>query len=432
MLGLRRSIGRVVRAIDRVFPEREFHYRAQGRVKYFSLTRGFQVGLAAILLIAIAWGGYATYYFVTFDAELRARNIEVAQARRGQREMRAEVERFTQRLQQVARALEHSRSALRAIARTNGVQTDTAADGSTTLSDADRARMLASQQALGAQIEMLSEAYENLNTRSALIEQGLASYGNEIETILSQHSSLTQQNRQLRAQLEDLQARYATMRETQRQVVARLEDRTSRSIEEIERVIAMTGLDANDLLSNTEENGQGGPVLEIETANDEDEELNRRIAQVQRRISRWENLQRIVRNLPLIAPIDHYRLSSGFGRRRDPVSGRWSSHNGLDFAYHRNTPVLSTARGTVVYAGWRGGYGWTVEIDHGMGLRTRYAHLRRILVERGQEVGFRETIGLLGSSGRSTGPHVHYEIIVNGNAENPMKFITAGKYVFKG
>jgi murein DD-endopeptidase MepM/ murein hydrolase activator NlpD len=93
--------------------------------------------------------------------------------------------------------------------------------------------------------------------------------------------------------------------------------------------------------------------------------------------------------------------------------------------------VLATAPGTVVFAGWRGGYGWMVEIDHGLGVRTRYGHLKKLLVTKGQKVGFRDKIGLLGTTGRSTGPHVHYEVIFEGRPRNPMKFITAGKYIFK-
>lgn len=430
MLGFRHAFGRFARAVNRVFPEREFHYRALGNVRYFSLSRSFQAGIALIILAMVGWTGYSTWYFVSLDSQLRGKDIEVAQARRAQREMRREVEVFNQRLQQVAMALESSRSNLNSVAANSGLTTGE--DEGENVSAEARQQVRQSQAQLDAQIRILAEARETLNNRSAAIQRGLQRYGNEVETIMSQHSTLTRQNRTMQQQMREMQARLNRMRQTQREVVARLEERTGRSIEEVERVIAMTGLDANDLLGHFEENGQGGPIVEISDAEGEDEELNQRLVQVQHRLRRWENLQRVVRNLPLIAPIDHYRLSSTFGRRRDPMTGRWASHNGLDFAYHINTPVLSTARGTVVYAGWRGGYGWTVEIDHGMGIRTRYAHMRRILVQRGQEVDFRETIGLLGSSGRSTGPHVHYEIIVNGQAENPMTFITAGKYVFKG
>ena len=95
------------------------------------------------------------------------------------------------------------------------------------------------------------------------------------------------------------------------------------------------------------------------------------------------------------------------------------------------TPVHVTAPGVVVFAGRRGKYGRMIEIDHGYGIHTRYGHLRKILVHKGQEVANRQTIGLLGSSGRSTGPHVHYEVRIKGHTQNPMRFILAGKHLFK-
>jgi murein DD-endopeptidase MepM/ murein hydrolase activator NlpD len=93
---------------------------------------------------------------------------------------------------------------------------------------------------------------------------------------------------------------------------------------------------------------------------------------------------------------------------------------------------LATAPGTVIYAGWMRDYGRVVEIDHGLGIHTRYAHLKAFTVTVGQKVEFRQEIGKLGNSGRSTGPHLHYEVQVNGKPQDPMNFMEAGKYVFKG
>ena len=127
----------------------------------------------------------------------------------------------------------------------------------------------------------------------------------------------------------------------------------------------------------------------------------------------------------------NHSVFSVFGRRIDPMRRRWSQHNGLDIANGFGTPILSPAPGRVVFAGRNGGFGRMVEIDHGLGIRTRYAHLQKILVKRGQVVEFRDKIAEMGSSGRSTGPHLHYEVRVNGRPVNPMKFLKAGKYVFK-
>ncbi len=430
MLGLRRVIGGLAHGMRNVFPEREFHYRARGRVRYFTISRGTQFGLAFLFAVFVGWSVFATFYFVTFDRVMRNKGLEIAQAHRSQRDLLAEVGRFNARLQKLTVSLEKSRSELMRLAGRDGTMLSTGMAKSGTSKEAQE-RAKRSRAELETQIKVLSKRWGELNKRSASIETGVKTIGSDVETILARHSSVKKQRDLLLEQVAGLRRELSGMRRDQDELVTSLDKRTVRSIEDVEKVVAMTGLDVDKLVAQMSPSGQGGPVNEITAASATDT-LSVKVARLQARAERWKDLQKIVRNLPLIAPLDHYRKASGYGARRDPFTGRWSRHNGLDFAYHINTPILSTAPGTVVYAGWRGGYGWFIEIDHGMGIRTRYAHLKKILITKGQKVGFREKIGLLGTSGRSTGPHVHYEIVVDGKPNNPMKFITAGKYVFKG
>jgi murein DD-endopeptidase MepM/ murein hydrolase activator NlpD len=121
---------------------------------------------------------------------------------------------------------------------------------------------------------------------------------------------------------------------------------------------------------------------------------------------------------------DSYRMTSGFGTR-------WGRlHAGLDFAAPIGTPIYATADGVVTEAGWSSGYGRMIKIQHEFGIETRYAHLNAIRVDVGQRVSRGERIGDMGNSGRSTGPHLHYEIRVGGQAVNPMIYIRAGTDVF--
>jgi len=113
------------------------------------------------------------------------------------------------------------------------------------------------------------------------------------------------------------------------------------------------------------------------------------------------------------------RLSSGFGTRVDPINGSHRVHTGLDMPGRAGTPILAAAVGTISFAGRAGGYGQMVEIDHGNGLKTRYAHLSQILVRPGDTVSLQQTIALMGSTGRSTGNHLHFEVRVNGRATDP-------------
>ena len=133
--------------------------------------------------------------------------------------------------------------------------------------------------------------------------------------------------------------------------------------------------------------------------------------------------------LPLSHPVDRLVLSSGFGLRRDPINGQLHFHAGLDFPGPAMTTIRATAPGVVVFTGFRGGYGATVEVDHGGGFWTRYAHLYQIGVAVGQSVDRGERIGGMGSTGHSTGNHLHYEVWRNGRAQDPSRFLRAGEFV---
>ncbi|WP_367714648.1 peptidoglycan DD-metalloendopeptidase family protein [Nitratireductor sp. GISD-1A_MAKvit] len=135
--------------------------------------------------------------------------------------------------------------------------------------------------------------------------------------------------------------------------------------------------------------------------------------------------------LPLKSPAPGASVSSRFGARKDPFLGRLAHHSGIDFRAARGTPVLATGAGTVIKAGWNGGYGRMVEIDHGNGLTTRYAHLSKISVTKGTRVEAGTPLGKVGSSGRSTGPHLHYEVRRSGNAVNPARFLAVGRKIAK-
>lgn len=149
------------------------------------------------------------------------------------------------------------------------------------------------------------------------------------------------------------------------------------------------------------------------------------------RMDRLQELEGLLKRLPLVAPVEPYRVSSGFGRRRDPFTSEWGFHSGIDIPGEHQTPIRATAPGRVTMSGEHGRYGWMVEIDHGNGVVTRYGHLYKSLVRPGQVVRMREKVGLMGSSGRSTGTHLHYEVIVDGKPRDPMNFVQAGRYLSK-
>ncbi len=216
-------------------------------------------------------------------------------------------------------------------------------------------------------------------------------------------------------------------------VIESLNALTVGDIEDFERIVEMTGLDVNGLLSKVEseqELGKGGPFVALAGGLAKDS-LAGAVQGLDSQLTRLEALKIALQAVPLVSPVDTYRVASKFGKRRDPITKKWGLHAGVDLASSSKTMIYSTAPGVVISAGWSGRYGRLIEVEHGFGIRTRYGHLRKILVKKGQTLRHREKIGLLGSSGRSTGPHLHYEILYGNIAMDPMNYIQAGKHVFK-
>ena len=142
-----------------------------------------------------------------------------------------------------------------------------------------------------------------------------------------------------------------------------------------------------------------------------------------------DQLEQAMTAIPSYTPVKSFSYSSGFGVRYDPFTGRAAMHAGIDMAGSHGEAIYAAADGTVTSAGRNGAYGNAIDIGHGKGLSTRYGHLSRILVREGEKVEKGQVIGRMGSTGRSTGTHLHYEVRIDGRAVNPMPFLKASNYV---
>jgi murein DD-endopeptidase MepM/ murein hydrolase activator NlpD len=229
----------------------------------------------------------------------------------------------------------------------------------------------------------------------------------------------------------------ASLQASKEGLLDRVTERTVSDIDRVQRAITQIGVDVDRLLERSGGGGlgQGGPFVAATadaSTGDAGDAFVATIARLDGHMDRWHALQKVLRSLPLIAPVDQYYIASPFGKRHDPINGRWAVHEGIDLAGPHGSPVHATAPGTVVFVGVNGRYGRMVKIDHGLGITTTYAHLSQTLVKMGQKVRYRHEIGRLGSTGRSTGTHVHYEVEVDGKPLDPFKFFKAGRDVFKG
>jgi murein DD-endopeptidase MepM/ murein hydrolase activator NlpD len=234
----------------------------------------------------------------------------------------------------------------------------------------------------------------------------------------------------LRWQLAHLENEVERLRSHRDDAQVWLKDWVLGSVDALEDVFGATGIDVEELVARAVEAptpGQGGPlqvaapdeVVALASPPEDDP--------IRDNIQRLAALQRIARSLPLASPLDQFHITSPYGKRRDPFTRAWAFHAGLDLGGSRRAEVLATAPGQVIFAGPSGPYGNMVEVDHGMGIITRYAHLGSIQVGIGDEVEFRQALGIIGNTGRSTSRHLHYEIRVDDRPFDPADFLAAGR-----
>ncbi len=239
-----------------------------------------------------------------------------------------------------------------------------------------------------------------------------------------------------------IDTRLTKLDRAQQGLINRVEENTDRRIRELKSIIGMTDVaDAKALVKRSAgdkgkvADAEGGPFLglaegEALAGGGEENTFTKQLFRVSQNLNTMGDLEKTIAKMPLAEPLISYHETSGFGARRDPFNGRMAFHAGEDLATDYGAKVYATTSGIVTYADWKGAYGRLIEIDIGNGFRTRYGHLSAINVKVGQKIAFRDVIGRVGSTGRSSGPHLHYEVWFDGIVRDPSKFIEAGHYVF--
>lgn len=190
------------------------------------------------------------------------------------------------------------------------------------------------------------------------------------------------------------------------------------------------GLNPKTMVAATSKrDAQGGPLISLDTSRDGS--LDPRFRKLGASLARMEALERGLAGIPQVEPANMDFISSGFGYRADPFTGGGAFHSGLDFRGPVGAPIYAAAKGRISFAGVRQGYGKCVEIDHGNGLVTRYAHMSAFRARVGQKVDAGAIIGAIGSTGRSTGPHLHFEVRIHDRPVNPRPFLEAAPHVLE-
>jgi len=386
------------RGLARALPERQIYYRCRGQVQFFVLSQRLQAYIVGAAFLAAAWVGIASANLMLEDRVVAEKEAEIARMATAYRDLDKELQDLRRgviaKTDQLAERQKYLNSLIADSAASPGEADQPAAPatGSATIKTATPAAAKALKTSQG---NTLGRKFRNL--AALVIERNIVPPRLRIPAL----------DGQLAVARQDLTA----IDSDQQKMTAMVLAETVSEIDALEDVIRVTGLSGDSILSAGDyQGGQGGPFVGL---GNEGESAPRRnlssdnFYQLVAGLQRLEGLQEALKSVPLAIPVDHYYIASSFGARTDPLNHRRARHPGLDMSGPWKEPIYATADGIVVAADWNGPYGRMVEIDHGFGFKTRYGHLERILVKKGQSVSRRQKIGLMGASGRTTGTHVH-------------------------
>jgi murein DD-endopeptidase MepM/ murein hydrolase activator NlpD len=463
-LGVDRAARRFLAA---AFRERQIFVRTDGQVKFLTLSRSRQIGFLMLVTAFVCWSVHASYVYFSYDARLAASHRRLADVQAAYDRIAAELGAMNEKAQLAYRDMlggsaasrrelaalgdlrvEHELEFVALRAHNAELTRDLAALAKRLeASQAERDRLTAAAAEITRQRGNLDAELAEAKHKNGELDDTVASLNDRLRAAATAEEQSQAESGAAAQQVAALEQQMAALWSNQEILMARLSQRAASGSSKVERAIAMVGLDVNRLLAeahkdtpqgNAGKGGVGGPFiaynvakpLSSDKASARSSDLDRMVSALDIQEQRREGLRRVLERLPLTSPVDGYRISSEFGPRIDPINGRIAMHEGVDLGADVAAPVFSTAPGKIEFAGWHGLYGKMVEIDHGMGIKTRYAHLSSIAVHVGQRVAARTQVGVIGSTGRSTGTHLHYEIIVDGRHQNPVKFIEAGEYVY--
>ncbi|TGY89597.1 M23 family metallopeptidase [Marinicauda algicola] len=398
-------------ALKTRFPDRQIYHRTEGQVRYFVIRTEMQVGAIAAACVAAMWMAIATVNMVINTADERVEKARIAALEARYQEMLEEARAAE------AAAIAYLESTTETFDRTAGefqMRHETLRRLMDFAEDLQIGGDSESPSAGAGQILMAATPADPDPRGPLVAPESLAGLGDGAE------------------------GRVQALVAEQDALLSQAEDSAEARLENLRAVLRLTGLRLDDVLEEgqAQAGGTGGPLIPIENSQifgsslDLTDPFNARVSRIAARLVEAEQLSEALEATPLGTPVgDAFRITSGYGTRIDPFTRRAAFHAGKDFAAYRNAPIISAAAGRVVYAGWRAGYGRTVEVDHGYGFKTRYGHLHSIDVRRGDEVAAGQRIGGMGSTGRSTATHLHYEIWFQGNHLDPERFLRAGRYV---
>ena len=403
----------VWRGVSRIFPERDCTVMntKTGDVDTYRQNTFWRFAKFCFTTTMCLWAAWSTYVYMYHRPLLQKRTLQLEQMREKHDRQMNDLKVYLKKYTELTREI-------------NLTDDKISKADKDKLSDKDRENLLNTKSKIIGELDFLQVRITEImgdEKYSPEIEK-LSELSLEYELVRNENAIIKQQNQKILDAASEISAADNQIVETVSKITSENISDLQKQIKRINTNIVKLGLNEQKLTdqANKYSNQLIGPAFNPLKL---DKNADLRYKKIAQEIEKWHGLKRLTEILPLGSPINKPRITSNYGVRKDPFTGKTKQHKGIDFAGKVGTELYAVAPGRVISAGDRVGYGTTVEIDHGLGFTTLYAHLSKVLVSRGDWIRPGTVVGLGGSSGRSTGPHLHYEIRYKGTPFNPTNFV---------
>lgn len=386
--------------------DKEIIFRSAGRAKVFNISHNLQVFVLCFMAAMFCWSGYSYYFYHKSDRIISRKDRELGKTRDAYVDLMTDVAALQKNLKDVVQSLDE--------AGTGFEELDNYKEQALVVEDKIKHITDSENWINGDELE------DKLSAKDALIKKDL---------IENENYQLKQKIASLGIKINELQKTVKGLEGAEIAILDKIAKLSGEEIEQIKNSLNKINSSLKEKgkyfnpLANVKK-GEGGAYLPLGVENLENKELTDKLSSTFQAIDLLSNYKDAVKNVPLGSPVYRYQISSEFGTRSDPFKKHLAKHKGVDMRASLGSRVSAMAGGKVVSAGYqKNGYGNIVEIDHGNGFSTKYAHLNKIYVKKGEKVKFNQALGEVGHTGRATGNHLHYEVLYRGANVNPVTFV---------
>ncbi len=386
------------------FSEKEIIFRSAGRAKVFTISSRLQVILLTVICLVGAWSFYSYHMYNKSGRIITHKNQELVETRDAYVDLMSDFVAIHKNIDSVLASLEK-----------------TGAKPGRELDKYKRQAMAVEDKIKQITAEKNWADDKKLNEKMSLNEA------------LLQRDIAVSERDALRQQLSELEEAVKEIKAAEMEVFARVEAIALREINKIKSAfnsinvpLKRQGMYFNPLAGSKKRESSGGPFIPASVSKLDDQAMNKKISDIYKAADDLEYYREVVKSVPLGKPVWSYWVTSKFGFRSDPFNKKKAGHKGVDLASRTGNKIQIKAKGRVIKVEHSNrGYGNNIIVDHGNGFKTRYAHMHKIYVKKGDYLKINATIGEVGNTGRSTGPHLHYEVLYQGRPVDPLPFMQA-------